>query len=263
MRLTQHEEHLKAEKRKFQQADIGEIVVHIGQEAIELEPVVDKRCCLIVLLLRRVTTGGCSCGRGLRVKGRMVRDPLGRKQLLLLGLDVIHGVLLAADACPSILRAGRLLDKSWVSVAHPRIALVLLQLPAVPRVRCHRGVVHAVLRVVHGPGAIVQRTVLVRTAIGMWLLMLDVFNLTFGLILRARRILLIVVFVVVFVVVDLSLNVVSGDHLVIVQNFLLLGGILVLLRSVVWVLLGMGGALVHALAFGGGPAAGSIVLTHF
>jgi hypothetical protein len=56
LHLPQHEQHLKAEKRELHQAHVGEVVVHIGQEAIELKPLVDQLGCLEILFLCGVIT---------------------------------------------------------------------------------------------------------------------------------------------------------------------------------------------------------------
>lgn len=104
--------------------------------------------------------------------------------------------------------------------------------------------------------------VLVGAAVGMRLLLLDALYLSFRLVLGARRILLVIVLVVVFVIVDFSLNVVRSNHLIVVEDFLLLSGGVLFLRRVVRVLFGVRHTLVQALAFGGGPTARLIVLAH-
>ena len=100
------------------------------------------------------------------------------------------------------------------------------------------------------------------TTVGVRRLLLDTFYLSFRLVLRARRILLVIVLVVVFVIVDFGLNVVRSNHLIVVEDFLLLSGGVLFLKGVVRVLFGVRHALVHALAFGGGSTARLIVLTH-
>ena len=168
-------------------------------------------------------------------------------------------MLLAANTSADILLAG-LLDQSGIRAGHPWIALLLQIFLA--GVSCHSRIVQPVLWVVHAR-PIVRGVVLVNTAVGVRRLLLDTFYLSFRLVLRARRILLVIVLVVVFVIVDFGLNVVRSNHLIVVEDFLLLGGGRVLfLRGVVRVLFGVRHALVHALAFGGGSTARLIVLTH-